>query len=183
MRKPIQLLFLSGLLLAGCSSNQATSQSQSTSDQKRISNHSSTSKSTMTKPKEVKTTCVSEEDGVKLQVELTAPSANQEISDSNVSLMVSYAVLGNLAGLKSDELSSLKQFLPTMESFVKQIFASYLDVSPDDFSLESLDDGIRLTLRINSAEELKKVLDLDTNDSLVFSSLVKELEEESMVCD
>lgn len=184
MRKKLQFLLLSGLLLVGCSTNQTSSQNKvDQSDQKVTTKDSSTTKSTIAKPKEVNTTCVSEEDGVKLQVKLTAPSSDEEISNSNVSLMVSNEVLGNLAGLKSDELSTLKQFLPTMEDFVKNIFASYLEVSPDEFNLESTDDGIRLTLRVNSVQELKKVLDLDADDSLVFSSLVKELEDESMVCE
>lgn len=181
MKKQIPLLLLSTLLLTGCSSSPSTTSSAQSTARSETKHSVKTSTSKATLP--VHTLCTSQEDGVTLNVELEAPAKDQEVTNATVSLHINYKVVGQLAGLDNLDASAIKSILPSMEDLAKNIFGSYLGVDPSSFALSTDDTGIFLSLSTTKMKELKKILDLDDDDSMVFQNLVHEFEnDEEMMC-
>ncbi len=190
MKKPISIILLSGLLLVGCS-NTSSPNSSNTQDSKTTqttkNRDSSTQKSSKTSISKatlpVHTLCTSQEDGVTLKIELEAPAKDQVITNAIVSLHINYLVVGQLAGLENLDAKAIKAILPSIEDLAKNIFGSYLGVDPSSFAMSTDDTGVFLSLSTTSTQELKKILDLDDDESFVFQDIVNELEkEESMAC-
>ena len=190
MKKQIPIILLSGLLLVGC--NNSTSPSSSTiqdskTTQTTNNGSSSTSQSSKTSTSKavlpVHTRCTSQEDGVALTIELEAPAQDKVITSATVSLHINYIVVAQLAGLENLDTNAIKAILPSMEDLAKNVFGSYLGVDPSSFAMSTDDTGVFLSLSTTSVQELKKILDLDDDESFVFQDLVYELEqEEGMMC-
>ena len=190
MKKQIPIILLSGFLLMGCShtssSNSSTIQ-DSKITQTPKNNDSSPSKSSKISNSKatlpVHTRCTSQEDGVTLTIELEAPAKDKVITSANVSLHINYIVVAQLAGLENLDTNAIKAILPSMEDLAKNVFGSYLGVDPNSFAMSTDDSGVFLSLSTTSIQELKKILDLDDDESFVFQDLVHELEqEEDMTC-
>ncbi len=184
MRKQIPILLLSSLLLVGCASSSPSSSntsSKTTQESRSLSKKSKTSSSKETLP--VHTLCTSQEDGVTLNVELEAPAKEKEVTHATISLHIDYIVVGQLAGLENLDANAIKAILPSIEDLAKNIFGSYLGVDPSSFALSTDDTGLFLSLSTTSTQELKKVLDLDDDQSFIFQNLINEFEkDEGMMC-
>ncbi|MDE5757072.1 MAG: hypothetical protein K2H85_00525 [Allobaculum sp.] len=187
MKKQIPIILLSGLLLGGCSSPSSTTPQDSKTTQTTKNSDSSTQKSSKTSTSKatlpVHTRCTSQEDGVTLTIELEAPAQDQVITSATISLHIDSIVVAQLAGLENLDTNTIKAMLPSLKDLAKNIFGSYLGVDPNSFAMSADDTGILLTLSTTKTQELKKILDLDNDESLVFKDIVKELKsEESMTC-
>lgn len=137
-------------------------------------------------PKEAKTSCSADIDGMQMNFTLTAPDENAEVSAIDFDFKLPYSAIRERAGEQAAGLSDsqVKSHIESQEDTYKSLIASILGIDAENITSKFNDDSMDMSITLNDMEKLRSFFGIDENEDMTYKTLVDDAKKtDGMTCD